>query len=64
MTVAEAKKHIKGLKPKFIPGVSKTIDMAPDVRLKTKAALRCINDAGEMKAFIAEVSKAAAPAGS
>ena len=66
MTVAEAKKYIKGLKPTFVPGMSKTIDMAPDARTKTKAALRVVNNAGEMAALIADQTKAgtAAPSGS
>ena len=62
MNAAEAKKHLKGMG--FVPGKSKTIDLAPDVRDKTKEALKVLKADGSLWPFAAEMTKAKKPAAS
>lgn len=60
MTVAEAKKYLKGID--YIPGTSKTLGMAPDKRAKVKKACRTLKDNNSLAAFTDEMTKAKASA--
>lgn len=58
MTEADARKHLKDIN--YTPGKSKTVDMAPDLKAKTKLACKTVKAADRAKAIAAEKKAAAA----
>lgn len=58
MTEAEARKHLKEIN--YTPGKSKTVDMAPELKKKTKLACKTVKEADRQKAIAADKKAAAA----
>lgn len=58
MTETEARKHLKAIN--YTPGKSKTVDMEPELKAKTKLACKTVKEADRQKAIAAEKKSAAA----